>query len=107
MSGRKPSSTIRRRVFNLPLRVYIYQSSDGKTYLSYDKPSIVPKPPSDLDMFASSGRYRPRGSHSDRFANQSTCAFGKPKPARPGEGYFKEGFRPASESATQFHDPPP
>jgi len=27
----------------LPLRVYIYQGSDGKTYLSYDKPSIVLK----------------------------------------------------------------
>jgi uncharacterized protein (DUF302 family) len=28
----------------LPLRVYIYQSSDGKTYLSYDKPSALLKP---------------------------------------------------------------
>jgi uncharacterized protein (DUF302 family) len=28
----------------LPLRVYIYQGSDGKTYLSYDKPSTVLKP---------------------------------------------------------------
>ena len=28
----------------LPLRVYIYQGSDGKTYLSHDKPSIVLKP---------------------------------------------------------------
>ncbi len=28
----------------LPLRVYIYQASDGKTYLSYDKPSVVLKP---------------------------------------------------------------
>jgi uncharacterized protein (DUF302 family) len=28
----------------LPLRVYIYQASDGKTYLSYDKPSSVLKP---------------------------------------------------------------
>ena len=27
----------------LPLRVYIYQGSDGKTYLSYDKPSTVLK----------------------------------------------------------------
>lgn len=27
----------------LPLRVYIYQGSDGKTYLSYDKPSAVLK----------------------------------------------------------------
>ncbi len=27
----------------LPLRVYIYQGSDGKTYLSYDKPSVVLK----------------------------------------------------------------
>jgi uncharacterized protein (DUF302 family) len=25
----------------LPLRVYIYQGSDGKAYLSYDKPSVV------------------------------------------------------------------
>src|SRR5258708_23045997 len=25
----------------LPLRVYIYQGSDNKTYLSYDKPSVV------------------------------------------------------------------
>ena len=28
----------------LPLRVYIYQGSDSKTYLSYDKPSVVLKP---------------------------------------------------------------
>lgn len=28
----------------LPLRVYIYQGFDGKTYLSYDKPSVVLKP---------------------------------------------------------------
>jgi uncharacterized protein (DUF302 family) len=28
----------------LPLRVYIYEGSDGKTYLSYDKPSVVLKP---------------------------------------------------------------
>ena len=28
----------------LPLRVYIYQGADGKTYLSYDKPSVVLKP---------------------------------------------------------------
>lgn len=28
----------------LPLRIYIYQGSDGKTYLSYDKPSVVLKP---------------------------------------------------------------
>jgi uncharacterized protein (DUF302 family) len=28
----------------VPLRVYIYQSSDGKTYLSYDKPSALLKP---------------------------------------------------------------
>jgi uncharacterized protein (DUF302 family) len=28
----------------LPLRVYIYQGSDGKAYLSYDKPSVVLKP---------------------------------------------------------------
>jgi uncharacterized protein (DUF302 family) len=28
----------------LPMRVYIYQGSDGKTYLSYDKPSVVLKP---------------------------------------------------------------
>jgi len=28
----------------LPLRVYIYQGQDGKTYLSYDKPSVVLKP---------------------------------------------------------------
>jgi uncharacterized protein (DUF302 family) len=28
----------------LPLRVYIYQGSDRKTYLSYDKPSVVLKP---------------------------------------------------------------
>jgi uncharacterized protein (DUF302 family) len=28
----------------LPLRVYIYQASDGKTYLSYDKPSSLLKP---------------------------------------------------------------
>jgi uncharacterized protein (DUF302 family) len=28
----------------LPLRVYIYQGSDHKTYLSYDKPSVVLKP---------------------------------------------------------------
>jgi uncharacterized protein (DUF302 family) len=28
----------------LPLRVFIYQGSDGKTYLSYDKPSVVLKP---------------------------------------------------------------
>ena len=28
----------------LPLRVYIYQGSDNKTYLSYDKPSVVLKP---------------------------------------------------------------
>jgi uncharacterized protein (DUF302 family) len=27
----------------LPLRVYIYQGSDSKTYLSYDKPSVVLK----------------------------------------------------------------
>lgn len=27
----------------LPLRVYIYQGSDGKAYLSYDKPSVVLK----------------------------------------------------------------
>jgi len=27
----------------LPLRVYIYQGSDGKSYLSYDKPSVVLK----------------------------------------------------------------
>src|SRR6266849_5237034 len=27
----------------LPMRVYIYQGSDGKTYLSYDKPSVVLK----------------------------------------------------------------
>jgi uncharacterized protein (DUF302 family) len=27
----------------LPLRVYIYQGPDGKTYLSYDKPSVVLK----------------------------------------------------------------
>src|SRR5262249_28270533 len=27
----------------LPLRVYIYQGSDGKTYLSYDKPSALLK----------------------------------------------------------------
>jgi uncharacterized protein (DUF302 family) len=27
----------------LPLRVYIYQGQDGKTYLSYDKPSVVLK----------------------------------------------------------------
>jgi uncharacterized protein (DUF302 family) len=27
----------------LPLRVYIYQGSDRKTYLSYDKPSVVLK----------------------------------------------------------------
>jgi uncharacterized protein (DUF302 family) len=27
----------------LPLRVYIYQGSDGKVYLSYDKPSVVLK----------------------------------------------------------------
>jgi uncharacterized protein (DUF302 family) len=27
----------------LPLRVYIYQGSDNKTYLSYDKPSVVLK----------------------------------------------------------------
>jgi uncharacterized protein (DUF302 family) len=27
----------------LPLRVYIYQGSDHKTYLSYDKPSVVLK----------------------------------------------------------------
>jgi uncharacterized protein (DUF302 family) len=27
----------------LPLRVYIYQGSDGKTYLSYDRPSAVLK----------------------------------------------------------------
>lgn len=28
----------------LPLRVYIYQGSDSKTYLSYDKSSVVLKP---------------------------------------------------------------
>src|SRR6266851_5879939 len=28
----------------LPLRVYIYQGSDNKNYLSYDKPSVVLKP---------------------------------------------------------------
>ena len=28
----------------LPLRVYIYQGSDNKTYLSYDRPSVVLKP---------------------------------------------------------------
>ena len=28
----------------LPLRVYIYQGTDGKAYLSYDKPSVVLKP---------------------------------------------------------------
>lgn len=28
----------------LPMRIYIYQGSDGKTYLSYDKPSVVLKP---------------------------------------------------------------
>ena len=28
----------------LPMRVYIYQGSDGKTYLSYDKPSVVLRP---------------------------------------------------------------
>jgi uncharacterized protein (DUF302 family) len=28
----------------LPLRVYIYQGSDGKAYLSYDKPSVDLKP---------------------------------------------------------------
>lgn len=28
----------------LPMRVYIYQGSDGKAYLSYDKPSVVLKP---------------------------------------------------------------
>ena len=28
----------------LPLRVYIYQGSDNKAYLSYDKPSVVLKP---------------------------------------------------------------
>jgi len=28
----------------LPLRVYIYLGSDGKAYLSYDKPSVVLKP---------------------------------------------------------------
>jgi uncharacterized protein (DUF302 family) len=28
----------------LPMRVYIYQGSDRKTYLSYDKPSVVLKP---------------------------------------------------------------
>jgi uncharacterized protein (DUF302 family) len=28
----------------LPLRVYIYQGQDGKSYLSYDKPSVVLKP---------------------------------------------------------------
>lgn len=27
----------------LPLRVYIYQSTDGKTFLSYDRPSVVLK----------------------------------------------------------------
>jgi uncharacterized protein (DUF302 family) len=27
----------------LPLRVYIYRSSSGKTFLSYDKPSVVLK----------------------------------------------------------------
>lgn len=27
----------------LPLRVYIYEGSDGKTYLSYDKPSVLLK----------------------------------------------------------------
>jgi uncharacterized protein (DUF302 family) len=27
----------------LPLRMYIYQGSDGKAYLSYDKPSVVLK----------------------------------------------------------------
>jgi uncharacterized protein (DUF302 family) len=25
----------------LPLRVYIYQSTDGKTFISYDKPSVL------------------------------------------------------------------
>jgi uncharacterized protein (DUF302 family) len=28
----------------LPLRVYIYKDQDGKTYLTYDKPSVVLKP---------------------------------------------------------------
>ena len=39
----------------LPLRVYIYQGSDGKTYLSYDKPSVVLKPfnNSSIDQTAS------------------------------------------------------
>ncbi|HEV2729079.1 MAG TPA: DUF302 domain-containing protein, partial [Terriglobales bacterium] len=38
----------------LPLRVYIYKGSDGKTYLSYDKPSVVLKPfnNSDIDQTA-------------------------------------------------------
>lgn len=27
----------------LPMRVYIYQASDGKAYLSYDKPTVVLK----------------------------------------------------------------
>jgi uncharacterized protein (DUF302 family) len=46
------SPTVGKQVFEhnpaaglyLPLRVYIYQGSDGKAYLSYDKPSVVLKP---------------------------------------------------------------
>jgi uncharacterized protein (DUF302 family) len=34
----------------LPLRVYIYQSSEGKTFISYDKPSVVLKQFSNGDI---------------------------------------------------------
>lgn len=34
----------------LPIRVYIYQGADGKTYLSYDKPSVDLKPFGNQDI---------------------------------------------------------
>jgi uncharacterized protein (DUF302 family) len=39
----------------LPLRVYIYQGSDHKTYLSYDKPSVVLKPFSNAGIDQTAG----------------------------------------------------
>jgi uncharacterized protein (DUF302 family) len=39
----------------LPLRVYIYQGSDGKAYLSYDKPSVVLKPFNNLSIDQTAG----------------------------------------------------
>lgn len=39
----------------LPRRVYLYQGSDGKTYLSYDKPSALLKPFNDSAIDQTTG----------------------------------------------------